>query len=115
MEGGSELSRQLQRDFQQKTDKLQQLQTEIDDLYNCTFANVELEQAAEKGGEKEGGGATQAGFQGLLKNLFQKPQELKPGGRVLGEVSEQTWREIGRSDPALMKQLMGASFRPTKL
>lgn len=109
VEGGSELSRKLQLELDKKLDIIRGLQRQIDELYNATFSNVIIQQAEhEQAEDRVEQSVAKPDFSGLLQNLFQRKQtSTESKGQVLEEVSEQTWRELGRSDPDLMKSLLG--------
>jgi hypothetical protein len=121
VEGSSELSRKLQLELDKKLDIIQGLQRQIDELYNVTFSNVIIQQAKrEQAEDRAKQSVALPDFSGLLQNLFQRKQRsTESEGQVLEEVSEQTWRELGRSDPERMKSLMGmqifARFWPAPL
>jgi hypothetical protein len=110
VEGGSELSRKLQLELNKKLDIIQGLQQQIDELYNATFSNVIIRQAEhEQAEDRAEQSVAKPDFSGLLQNLFQRKQtSTEAEGQMLEEVSEQAWRELGRSNPELMKSLMGA-------
>eukprot|EP00850_Spirogloea_muscicola_P002275 SM000008S22364 [mRNA] locus=s8:1270267:1283112:- [translate_table: standard] len=87
VEASEELAQELQHKIDAKMSQIQQLQESIDFLYSDTFSNVPV-----KG-----------------KGLAADEQQAQEGlTKVFSEVDEALWMELGRSEPIVLKALIGS-------
>eukprot|EP00850_Spirogloea_muscicola_P001632 SM000006S19397 [mRNA] locus=s6:517747:530754:+ [translate_table: standard] len=87
VEASEELAKELQHKIDAKMSQIQQLQESIDLLYRDTFSNVPV-----KG-----------------KGLAADEQQAQEGfTKVFSEVDEGLWMELGRSEPIVLKALIGS-------
>eukprot|EP00850_Spirogloea_muscicola_P005360 SM000024S07822 [mRNA] locus=s24:715044:727991:+ [translate_table: standard] len=87
IEASEELAQDLQHKIDAKMSQIQQLQESIDFLYSDTFSNVPVKGKGLAADERQ----AQEGFT-----------------KVFSEVDEGLWMELGRSEPLVLKALIGS-------